>query len=169
MCPECRRLGFDFCVGKIPWRRGWQTTPVFLPGKHHGQKSLEGYSPWDRIKSDMTEHSHFQSAIRDFRGGAKVMNPPPNARAAPSVPRLGRSPGEGDAIHSSILTWKIQWTKEPGGLQSTGSQRVRHDWMIQCAHTQSATETRNINVAREEKLLSTWRYFLKHVICISRC
>ena len=130
MCRECRRLRFDFCVGKIPWRRGWQTTPVFLPGKPHGQKSLEGYSPWDHIKSDMTEYSHFQSAIRDFPGGAKVMNPPPNAGAAPSVPRLGRSPGEGDAIHSSILTWKIQWTEEPGGLQSTGSQRVRHDWMI---------------------------------------
>jgi len=32
------------------------------------------------------------------------------------------------AIHSSILVWKIPWTEEPGGLQSTGSQRVRHDW-----------------------------------------
>ena len=32
------------------------------------------------------------------------------------------------ATHSSILAWKIPWTEEPGGLQSTGSQRVRHDW-----------------------------------------
>ena len=34
-------------VGKIPWRRKWQPTPVFLPGKLHKQRTLEGYSPWD--------------------------------------------------------------------------------------------------------------------------
>ena len=33
-------------VGKIPWRRKWQPTPVFLPGKSHGQRSLAGYNPW---------------------------------------------------------------------------------------------------------------------------
>ena len=32
------------------------------------------------------------------------------------------------ATHSSIIAWKISWTEEPGGLQSMGSQRVRHDW-----------------------------------------
>ena len=41
----CRRCEFDPCAGKIPWRRKWQPTPVFLPGKPHGQKSLAGYSP----------------------------------------------------------------------------------------------------------------------------
>ena len=40
-----RRCRFDPWVGKIPWRRKWQPTPVFLPGKSHGQRSLEGYSP----------------------------------------------------------------------------------------------------------------------------
>ena len=35
-------------VGKIPWRRKWQSTPVLLPGKSHGQRSLVGYSPWGR-------------------------------------------------------------------------------------------------------------------------
>ena len=43
---RCRRLRFDPWVGKIPWRRAWQPTPVFLPGKSHGQRSLAGYSPW---------------------------------------------------------------------------------------------------------------------------
>ena len=43
---ECRRPGFDPWVRKIPWRRAWQPTPVFLPGEFHGQKSLEGYSSW---------------------------------------------------------------------------------------------------------------------------
>ena len=34
-------------VRKIPWRRKWQPTPVFFPGEAHGQRKLEGYSPWD--------------------------------------------------------------------------------------------------------------------------
>ena len=34
--------------GKVPWRRKWQPTPVLLPGKLHGQRSLVGYSPWGR-------------------------------------------------------------------------------------------------------------------------
>ena len=38
--------GFNPWVGKILWRRKWQPTPVFLPGESHGQRSLEGYSPW---------------------------------------------------------------------------------------------------------------------------
>ena len=40
---------------KIPWRREWLPTPVFLPGKSHGQRSLAGYSPWGRKESDITE------------------------------------------------------------------------------------------------------------------
>ena len=39
-----------------PWKRKWQPTPVFLPGKSHGQRSLEGYSPWGHKELDMTEH-----------------------------------------------------------------------------------------------------------------
>ena len=37
-------------------------------------------------------------------------------------------PEEGMATHSSILAWRIPWTEDPGGLQSIGSQKVRHDW-----------------------------------------
>ena len=48
------------------------------------------------------------------------------ARDAGSILGLGRSPG-GMTTHSSILTWRIPWTEEPGGLQSMGSQRVGHD------------------------------------------
>ena len=43
------------------------------------------------------------------------------------VPGSGRSPEQGLAIHSSTLAWRVPWTEEPGGLQSMGSQRVRHD------------------------------------------
>ena len=42
-------------VEKIPWRREWQPTPVFLPGEFHGQRSLASYSPWGHKESDMTE------------------------------------------------------------------------------------------------------------------
>ena len=44
-CKRHERCGFDPWVEKIPWRRKWQCTPVFLPGKCHGQRSLVGYSP----------------------------------------------------------------------------------------------------------------------------
>ena len=44
----------DSWVGKIPWRRAWQPTPVFLLGEFHGQRSLAGYSPWSRKDSDTT-------------------------------------------------------------------------------------------------------------------
>ena len=46
-------------VRKIPWRRKWQFTPVLLPGKSHGQRSLVGYSPWGRKELDTTERLGF--------------------------------------------------------------------------------------------------------------
>ena len=51
----CRRPGFDSWVGKIPWKRKWQPTPVVLPVESQGQRSLAGYSPWGRNESAMTE------------------------------------------------------------------------------------------------------------------
>ena len=50
-CRRCKRHGFNSWVRKMPWRRKRQLTPVFLPGKFHGQRSLVGYSPWDRKES----------------------------------------------------------------------------------------------------------------------
>ena len=45
-CRRFKRCGFDPGVWKIPWRRKWQSSPIFLPGESHGQKSLMSYSPW---------------------------------------------------------------------------------------------------------------------------
>ena len=53
--PQYRRPGFDPWVGKIPWRREWQPTPVFLPGKFYGQRSLVGYNPWGRKVLEATK------------------------------------------------------------------------------------------------------------------
>jgi len=57
-CRRLQRLAFDPWVGKIPWRREWQPTPVFLPGKSDGQRSLAVYSPWGCKESDKTAHTH---------------------------------------------------------------------------------------------------------------
>ena len=59
-----------------------------------------------------------------------VKNPPARAgdtKDEGSIPGSGRSPGVGNATHSSIPAWEIPWTEEPGGLQSVGSQKVRYD------------------------------------------
>ena len=53
--PAMRDPGFDPWVGKIPWRRAWQPTPVFLSGESHGQRRLADYSLWACKESDMTE------------------------------------------------------------------------------------------------------------------
>ena len=53
--PPMQEAGFDPWVGKIPWRREWLPTPVFLPREFHGQRSLVGYCPWDHKESDTTE------------------------------------------------------------------------------------------------------------------
>ena len=57
--PAMRETGFDPWVGKISWRRTWQPTPVFLPGKSHGWRNLVDYGPWGAKESDTTERLHF--------------------------------------------------------------------------------------------------------------
>ena len=58
---QCGTPGFNSWVGKISWRRKWQSTPVLLPGKSHGQRSLVGYSPLGLKELDTTERLHFMS------------------------------------------------------------------------------------------------------------
>ena len=65
-CRRHKRLGFGPWVGKIPWRRAWYPTPVFLPGESHGQRSLVGYSPWGckgSERTEVTEHPHMMAAM----------------------------------------------------------------------------------------------------------
>ena len=49
-----KRHGFDPWVGKIPWRRKWQLTPVFEPGEFQRQRNLVGYGPWGNKELDAT-------------------------------------------------------------------------------------------------------------------
>ena len=60
---QCRRHGFYPWVGKIPWRRRWQPTSVFLPGESHGQRSLVGYSLWGHKESDTVCASCFLGGV----------------------------------------------------------------------------------------------------------
>jgi len=82
-------------------RRQWHPTPVLLPGKSHGWRSLVGCSPWGPKSqtrlSDFTFTSHFHALEKEM------------------------------ATHSSVLAWRIPGTGEPGGLLSLGSYRVGHD------------------------------------------
>ena len=71
---QCRKPRFNPWVRKIPQRKKWQTTLLFLPGKFHGQKSLASYSPWGRKKLNITEqlnthtHTHTHSCARWYLG-----------------------------------------------------------------------------------------------------
>ena len=64
---------------------------------------------------------------KSFPGNSEGKESAYNVGDPGSILGLGKSPGEKMATHSSILSWRIPWTEEPGKLQSIGSQRVRHN------------------------------------------
>ena len=79
------RPGFDPWVRKMLWRRAWQCTPVFLPGKCHGQRSLAGCSPWGRKELDLIEQltlarrgTPIMSVQREKRNRQKIQPEDPN-------------------------------------------------------------------------------------------
>ena len=80
-------------------RRQWHPTPLLLPGKSHGWRSLVGCSPWGPEESDTTERLPFH-----FHALEKEM-----------------------AAHSSVIAWRVPGTGEPGGLPSVESHRVGRD------------------------------------------
>ena len=85
----------------LRWRRQWHPTPVLLPGKSHGRRSLVGCSPWGCEESDTTERLHFHF----------------------SLSCIGE--GNGNSLQYSCL--ENPRDAEPGGLPSMGSHRVGHD------------------------------------------
>ena len=58
-----KRHSLDPWVWKIPWRRKWQPTPVLLPGKSHGERSMAGYSPWGRKKLSNFTSLHYELEV----------------------------------------------------------------------------------------------------------
>ena len=92
-------------------RRQWHSTPVLLPGKSHGRRSLEGCSPWGREESDTTERLHFHF----------------------SLSCIGE--GNGNPLHCSCL--ENLRDGEAGGLPSMGSHRVGHNDLAAAARLHS--------------------------------
>ena len=67
---RCKRLRFSPWVGKIPWRRKWQPTPIFLPGESHGQRRLADYSPWGHKESDTAKHTQTSTNFITYNLGS---------------------------------------------------------------------------------------------------
>ena len=128
-------------------RRQWHPTPVLLPGKSHGRRSLVGCSPWGSEESDTTERLHFHfslSCIGEGNGNllqySCLENPMDGGAWWAAVHGVAKSQTRLSnftftfhfhalekemATHSSILACRIPGTGEPGGLH-----RVGHDWVI---------------------------------------
>ena len=131
------------------WRRQWHPTPVLLPGKSHGQRSLVGCSPCGREDSDTTERLHFHFSLSCIGEGngtplqhSCLKNPKDRGAWWAAVHGVAKSRtrlndftltfhfhalGKEMATHSSVLSWRIPGAGEPGGLTSMGLHRVGHD------------------------------------------
>ena len=103
-CPLCLIIyHLDLISPSLSFqRRQWHPTPVLLPGKSHGQRSLVGCGLG--VARSQTRVSNFTFTFH-FHALEKEM-----------------------AIHSSVFAWRIPGTREPGGLPSMGLHRVGHDW-----------------------------------------
>ena len=98
---SCGKPSHKKLVPSVSREKAMAPTPVLLPGRSHGRRSLVGCSPWGLEESDTTERLHFHFSLSALE---KEM-----------------------ATHSSVLAWRIPGTGEPGGLVSMGSHRVGHD------------------------------------------
>ena len=138
-------IGFYPWVGKIPWRRAWQPTPLFFPGESHGQRSLMSYSPWGCKELDLTEWLNtakpfltywifwicliWKNILFVFPSPPVIfIMPPMQIKYLDTFHDVASSLEINLATHSSVLAWRIPGTGEPGELPSLGSHRVGHDW-----------------------------------------
>ena len=96
--PTMQETWFKPWVGKISWRRKWQPTPVFLPGKSHGRRGLVGYSPWGRKELDKTEQLHFTSLH-------SIWGPSPLTRDLTPDPCIGSSESTTGPPGKSFTDW----------------------------------------------------------------
>ena len=99
---ECSNYCIIALISYASWRRQWHPTPVLLPGKSHGQRSLVGCSPWSHYELDTTKRLYFHFSLSCTREG------------------------NGDPLQYSCL--ENPRDAEPGGLPSLGSHRVGDDW-----------------------------------------
>ena len=121
---QCGKCGFSPWVGKIPWRREWQPTPVFVPVKSHGWRSLAGYSPWGSQESDTTERLRTHHCLWYW------VTPPALGQGAPSqcvplTPSFSSS-----QVHSSqgTFSWEMNTIfREPATRLSQSMEKQIED------------------------------------------
>ena len=107
----------------LPWALGWQLKLYSIYWNHSGVSLVS-------------------IPVRVFTNGSVGKEPICNAGDtgdAGLMPGLGRSSEKEMATHSGILAWKLSWTEEPAGLQSKGSERVRHNWVTKHIHQRAAS------------------------------
>ena len=108
-CRRCRTGGFDPWVGKIPWRRKWQPTLLFLPEKSHGQRSLEGYSPWGcKVRHD---RAHMQFKLLLGLGSCSHHHPLPHLPVYLVFFLSTRIGGSQKPISENLFTIPYFWDK----------------------------------------------------------
>ena len=111
-CRKHRRPGFNSRVRKLPWRRAWQPTQVFLPGESYGQRSPVGYTPQDHKELDMTEATEHACMHMELRNGgwlgAKESNP--NLLLPGVVASMKHWPGAGQ-WHCGPLSLCEDWAR----------------------------------------------------------
>ena len=134
LCDQCSETSWRWCIVECARLRERYRgcSGLAIPGSQGDSLDLESLSIWPRVTLRM-----------DFPGGSVMKNPP--VLQEPQEMWV-RSLGWEDpleevmATHSSILAWRIPWTKGSGSLQSIGLQTVRHDWS-DLAHTRARVQT----------------------------
>ena len=106
------RPRFNPWVRKVPWRREWLPTPVFLPGEFHGQKSLAGYNPWGCKQSNVTVHltdTKYREINSEYSLEGLML----------TLQYLGHLMGRDNSLGKTLMLGKIE------GRRRMGQQRTR--------------------------------------------
>ena len=153
----CRRLSSDPWVGKILWRRERPPTPVFLPGKSHGLKSLVGYSPWGHKGSCVTEHAGTASLRYSFlphHVACGILVPGPGIKLEPPIlamlhlnHRTTRKSLMDDILHvkCTVTITNLWWC-------SRAASPTTHCGLTPKVNTDSAEQQETLSVTKKTSL-----------------
>ena len=139
---HCRRPRFDPRVGKIPWRREWLPTLVFLPGEFHGQRNLEGYSPQGHKELDTTEQLTLSLSF-SCHSAYGILVPQPGIEPEPQQWKhwvLTAGP-QGNSLQQYFLYWKFS-INELFKFLRWEQLRSSQDWGPSNAHKGPSTANR---------------------------
>ena len=149
--------------GKIPWRRAWQPTPVFLLGESHGQRSLEGYSPWGHRELDITEWlTHTQErradgrtwAHEDFVGGPHVAKMPHSQSRRPDFDLWS-----GNWIpHAATKSFHAPTKTQCSQISKYYKKKEKEDGCMVLAHSAGSGGGVKFGVIALNSVLGLWRH-----------